>query len=55
VIHASTEGLVFQRLLTLDLMPDEIFRAAFAPLGKKVKRPTHWVLVNLIETRLPLE
>ena len=35
VIHALTEGLVFQRLLTPELMPDEIFRAAFAALGKK--------------------
>jgi AcrR family transcriptional regulator len=40
VIHALTEGLVFQRLLTPELMPDEIFRAAFAALGKKVKRLT---------------
>jgi AcrR family transcriptional regulator len=38
VIHALTEGLVFQRLLTPELMPDEIFRAAFAALGKKAKR-----------------
>jgi hypothetical protein len=37
VIHALTEGLVFQRLLTPDLMPDEIFRAAFAA-GKKAER-----------------
>ena len=35
VIHVLTEGLVFQRLLTPELMPDEIFRAAFAALGKK--------------------
>jgi AcrR family transcriptional regulator len=41
VIHALTEGLVFQRLLTPELMPDEIFRAAFAALGKQAKRPTH--------------
>jgi len=41
VIHALTEGLVFQRLLTPELMPDEIFRAAFAALGRKAKRPTH--------------
>ena len=38
VIHALTEGLVFQRLLTPELIPDEIFRAAFAALGKKAKR-----------------
>ena len=41
VIHALTEGLVFQRLLTPELMPDEIFRAAFAALGKKAKRLPH--------------
>ena len=35
VIHALTEGLVFQRLLTPELMPDEIFHAAFAALGRK--------------------
>jgi AcrR family transcriptional regulator len=37
VIHVLTEGLVFQRLLTPELMPDEIFRAAFAALGKRAK------------------
>ena len=37
VIHVLTEGLVFQRLLTPELMPDEIFRAAFAALGKKAR------------------
>ena len=36
VIHALSEGLVFQRLLTPELVPDEIFHAAFAALGKKV-------------------
>ena len=35
VIHALSEGLVFQRLLTPELLPDEIFYAAFAALGKK--------------------
>jgi AcrR family transcriptional regulator len=35
VIHALIEGLVFQRVLTPELMPDEIFYAAFAALGKK--------------------
>lgn len=40
VIHALSEGLVFQRLLTPELIPDEIFRAAFAALGKKAKRPS---------------
>jgi AcrR family transcriptional regulator len=38
VIHALTEGLVFQRLLTPELMPDEIFHAAFAALGKKTQK-----------------
>ena len=38
VIHALTEGLVFQRLLTPELIPDEIFRAAFAALAKKTAR-----------------
>ena len=41
VIHALTEGLVFQRLLTPELIPDDIFRAAFAALGKKAKRQLH--------------
>ena len=35
VIHALTEGLVLFRLLTPELMPDEVFHAAFAALGKK--------------------
>src|SRR4051795_1685096 len=35
VLHAMTEGLVFQRLLTPELMPDEIFRAAFGALADK--------------------
>uniref|UniRef100_Q01T46 Transcriptional regulator, TetR family n=1 Tax=Solibacter usitatus (strain Ellin6076) TaxID=234267 RepID=Q01T46_SOLUE len=34
VIHALSEGLVFQRLLTPELIPDEVFRAAFAALAK---------------------
>jgi AcrR family transcriptional regulator len=33
VIHALTEGLVLQRLLTPDLVPDEVFYAAFAILA----------------------
>ena len=37
LVHVLTEGLVFQRLLTPELMPDEVFRAAFAALGKKAK------------------
>jgi len=35
VLHVLTEGLVFQRLLTPELMPDEIFRAAFGALAIK--------------------
>jgi len=38
VIHALTEGLVFQRLLTPELMPDEVFHAAFAALEKKTQK-----------------
>ena len=33
VIHALTEGLVFQRLMTPELVPDEVFYAAFAALA----------------------
>lgn len=40
VIHALTEGLVFQRLLTPELVPDEVFHAAFAALAKKATRPS---------------
>ena len=35
VIHALTEGLVFQRLLTPELMPDRVIRAAFLALATK--------------------
>jgi len=35
VLHAMIEGLVFQRLLTPELVPDEIFRAAFGALAIK--------------------
>jgi hypothetical protein len=38
VIHALAEGLVLLRLLTPELMPDEVFHAAFAALGKKTAR-----------------
>ena len=38
VIHALSEGLVFQRLLTPELIPDEVFHAAFAALGKKTQK-----------------
>jgi AcrR family transcriptional regulator len=34
VIHVLIEGLVFQRLLTPDLVPDEVFYAAFAALAR---------------------
>jgi AcrR family transcriptional regulator len=33
VIHALTEGLMFQRFLTPDLISDEVFRAAFHTLA----------------------
>lgn len=35
VIHALTEGLVFQRLMTPELVPDEAVYAAFAALASK--------------------
>jgi AcrR family transcriptional regulator len=35
VIHALSEGLVFQRLLTPELVPDQVIRAAFLALGTK--------------------
>src|SRR3954453_14019984 len=38
VLHAMTEGLVFQRLLTPELVPDEVFRAAFGALAIKAER-----------------
>ena len=34
VIHAMMEGLVLQRLLTPDLVPDEVIYAAFAALAR---------------------
>jgi AcrR family transcriptional regulator len=33
VLHAMTEGLLFQRFLTPELFPDEVFYAAFAALS----------------------
>lgn len=33
VIHSLTEGLLFQRFLTPELVPDEVFYAAFAALA----------------------
>jgi AcrR family transcriptional regulator len=41
VIHALSEGLVFQRLLTPELIPDEVIQAAFAALGHKARKPKH--------------
>jgi len=32
VVHAMTEGLLFQRFLTPELVPDKVFYAAFAAL-----------------------
>jgi len=39
VIHVLTEGLVFQRLMTPDLVPDEVFYAAFAALARARPNP----------------
>ena len=42
VVHALTEGLLFQRFLTPELISDEVFYAAFAALtraGRKKRRP----------------
>lgn len=33
VLHAMTEGLVLRRILTPELIPDEVIHAAFAALG----------------------
>ena len=35
VLHALIEGLVFQRLLTPDLCPDDVFYSAFAAFARK--------------------
>lgn len=40
VIHAMSEGLVLQRLLTPELVPDAVFRAAFAALGGNAAGPS---------------
>jgi AcrR family transcriptional regulator len=37
VIHAMTEGLLIQRFMTPELVPDEVFYAAFAALAVKRK------------------
>lgn len=34
VVHAMTEGLLFQRFLTPELVPDKVFYAAFAALTR---------------------
>ena len=34
VLHVLIEGLDFQKLLTPELIPDEIFRAAFGALAR---------------------
>jgi AcrR family transcriptional regulator len=39
VIHALSEGLVFQRLLTPELVPDEVFYEAFAALATPRRTP----------------
>jgi AcrR family transcriptional regulator len=38
VLHALTEGLVFQRLMTPELFPDRVFYAAFAALARAPRR-----------------
>jgi hypothetical protein len=41
VVHAMTEGLLFQRFLIPELIPDKVFYAAFAALapgGRKKQR-----------------
>jgi len=35
ILHVLTEGLVFQRLLTPELLPDHVIRAAFLALATK--------------------
>lgn len=35
VIHALTDGLLFQRIMTPELVPDEVFYAAFAALARR--------------------
>ena len=38
VLHALTEGLVFQRLLTPELIPDDVITAAFTTLAKNRRK-----------------
>jgi AcrR family transcriptional regulator len=49
VIHALTEGLVLQRILTPELFPDEVFYAAFDALAHHREAPA---LSDPIDTRL---
>jgi AcrR family transcriptional regulator len=46
VLHALIEGLVFQRLLTPELVPDEVIRAAFAALAMDPTRNQHGRLMS---------
>jgi AcrR family transcriptional regulator len=39
VIHALSEGLIFQRLLTPELIPDKVIRSAFLALAEGSKSP----------------
>ena len=41
VINALIEGLLFQRFLTPELMPDEVFHAAFAALATRPPNDLH--------------
>lgn len=38
VLHALTEGLVLQRIVTPELVPDQTIREAFAALAAKARR-----------------
>jgi AcrR family transcriptional regulator len=40
VLHALIEGLVWQRILTPELCPDEVFYAAFAALAREPRTTT---------------
>jgi hypothetical protein len=39
VLNAMIEGLLLQRFLTPELVPDEVFYAAFAALANAAKPP----------------
>jgi len=51
VINALIEGLLFQRFLTPELMPDEVFYAAFAALAAK---PAPVAMTTAAKRRRPL-